>query len=249
MSFSCLLVGAPGAGKTTAASTAPTPILFLDVDNKLHKMVNLKEKLANGAIIQVPIDEPLQDIKLSTLSLMNLKPGTKINMKRPKGYQQLADAIDKIVADKGHWNGIKLGTVVLDSYTTTDEHIRRLLMSVNGSATMTLPLYGTLLTNFETLNNTLLRLPCNVIMICHQKPEKDELTGIVSYTPLINGQMSTKIAKDFEEVYFMEKKVSGGKATYEMLTIGSSMKPCRTSRLLEAKVEPNFQVIYGDTNG
>lgn len=243
--FSCLLIGSPGAGKTTAASTAPSPVLFLDTDNKLHKMANLEQKIDKGDVVQWAIDDPLSKTSLGDLAKMDAKPGTKSISQMPTGYIHLADMIDKLVASQCIVDGKKIETIVLDSYTSTNEHLKRLLMQVNQSATMTLPLYGTILTNFETLNNTLLRLPANIIFICHQKADKDELTGEISYAPLIDGQMSVKIGKDFEEVYYMEKKVIGDKATYEMLTIGNTMKPCRTSRILPARVQPDFGVIYG----
>lgn len=246
--FSCLLVGDWGSGKTTAASTAPGPILYLDTDNKLHKMVNLRPKLESGQIIQWAITEPLSTMGLKRLATADMKPGKKMNVQRPLGYMNLVEKIERLVEDNCvvDYEGkrVKVNTVVLDSYTTMDEHIRRLLMAVNGTATMTLPLYGALLSNYEEVNNTLLRLPANVIFICHKKVVKDELTGRISYTPLVNGQMANKIGKDFEEVYSMEKKITGTKVEYVMNTVGSSMMACRTSRKLEANVVPNFAEIY-----
>lgn len=242
--FSALLIGPPGAGKTTAASTAPTPILYLDVDNKLHKMVNLKDKLASGKIKQMAITEPLADTSLVRMAGLDPKPGAKATLKRPKGYTQLAEMIDGLGTSGCVVDGVKYETIVLDSYTSVNEHLKRLLMAANGTSTMTLPLYGTALSNFEILNNTMLRLPANIIMICHERIDKDELSGQISYRPLIDGSMSQKIGKDFEEVYYLEKKVQGNAAKYEMLTIGNTMKSCRTSRVLDARVEPDFGKLY-----
>ena len=117
-------------------------------------------------------------------------------------------------------------------------------MSANGVVTISQPLWGTVLTNYENLLNSLLNLKANIIIIAHEKPTRDELTGVITYTPLISGQMKDKIGKDFEEVYYLEKSIKNNAAVYEMLTIGSSTKPCRTSRILEARVEPNFQKLY-----
>lgn len=246
--FSCLLIAPPGAGKTTAASTAPSPILYIDADNKLHKMINMKDKLANGQVIQWAVNEPLSAMTMSQIAAADPKPGAKFAQKRPKGYTQIASMIDKLVEGKcvieHQGKKIQIKTVVIDSYTSINEHLKRLLIAVNGQTTMNLALWGTVLTNFETLNNTVLRLPCNVIFTSHEKVDKDELTGRISYRPLIDGQMKDKIGKDFEEVYYLEKSLVGGVAKYEMLTIGNTMKQCRTSRILNPKVTPDFSKIY-----
>jgi hypothetical protein len=243
--FSCLLIGPPGAGKTTMAMTAPKPVLFLDIDNKLHKMVNAEVGIKSGEVIQWAINEPLTEVSLTRMASFDPAPAAKVTVPRPKGYIQLAEMIDKLVESGCMVNGKKIATIVLDSYTSMNEHLKRLLMAANGTSTMTLPLYGTALTNFETLNNTLLRLPANIIFICHEQIDKDELSGKISYHPLIDGQMKDKIGKDFEEVYYLEKVITGDKVRFEALTLGNSMKSCRTSRILPAKVEPNFTTIYG----
>jgi hypothetical protein len=242
--FSCLLIGPPGCGKTTMALTAPKPIIVLDCDNKLHRMVNAEDKLKSGEVIQWAINEPLASVSLSTMANFDPKPAAKVSMSRPKGYVQLAEMIDKLVATGCVIDGKKIATVVLDSYTSMNEHLKRLLMAANGTTTMTQPLYGTALTNFETINNTLLRLPANVIFIAHESVDKDELTGKISYRPLIDGSMKEKIGKDFEEVYYIEKTIQGDSVKFEALTIGNSMKSCRTSRVLPSKVECDFSKIY-----
>ena len=66
--FSCLLIGDWGTGKTTAASTAPKPIVYEDFDNKLHKMANLEPLIKKGDIIQWPISERLSNIGLRRLA-------------------------------------------------------------------------------------------------------------------------------------------------------------------------------------
>jgi len=243
--FSCLLIGPPGSGKTTAASTAPPPVLFLDMDSKLHKMENLKDKLAKKEIVQWTPGETLFKGTLTSFVTGGTNPHIKFTQQRAKGYLNLAEMLDKLEANKCVIDGVKFNTVVLDSYTSSEEHLKRLLMSANGVATITQPLWGTMLTNNENLNSSLLHLPANIIVICHERPDKDELTGKITYAPLIGGQMRDKIGKDFEEVYYLEKIVRQDKAIYEMLTIGNSMKACRTSRILEARVEPNFGKIYG----
>ncbi len=242
--FSALLVGPPGAGKTTAAATAPGPVYFLDMDIKLHKMENLKTKIASGQVVQWKPDARLFSGKLESFVSGATNPQAKFVQQRAKGYMNLAKEIDRL-DDSTIINGKQMGTIVLDSFTSVEEHLKRLLMSANGVSTISQPLWGTVLTNYENLLNSFLNLKnVNVIVIAHQRPNKDELTGFISYTPLISGQMKDKIGKEFEEVYYLEKTVKGNKAVYEMMTIGSAQKPCRTSRILEARVEPDFSKIY-----
>ena len=247
--FSCLLIGPPGSGKTTASATAPPPVLYLDMDNKLHKMENLKDRLDKGEVMQWVIDDPLSEVSLARLAGFETRPGSKVAIPRPKGYLKLAEMIQQLVDNdcviEHQGKKVRVNTVVLDSYTSMNEHLKRLLMAANSTTTMTQPLYGVALINYETINNTLLRLKSNIIFICHERVDKDEISGRISYLPLIDGQMKNKIGKDFEEVYFMEKTVRGDKVVYEMLTIGNSMKACRTSRVLGARVEPDFGKIYG----
>ena len=243
--FSALLVGPPGAGKTTAACTVPGTKLVLDMDCKVHKMENIKSKVASGEVLQWVPDARLFSGKLAAFVTGATNPQAKFVQQRAKGYMNLAEQIDLLEGNGCMYNGIKVGTIILDSFTSVEEHLKRLLMSANGVATISQPLWGTVLTNYENLLNSLLNLrDVNIVVIAHQRPTKDDLTGVITYTPLISGQMKDKIGKDFEEVYYMEKTVKQGVAKYEMLTVGSAQKPCRTSRVLEARVEPDFSKIY-----
>ena len=243
--FSALLVGPPGAGKTTAACTVPGTKLVLDMDCKIHKMENIASKVKSGEVMQWVPDARLFSGDLAKFVTGATNPQAKFVQQRAKGYMNLAEQIDLLEKNGCTFNGVKALTIILDSFTSVEEHLKRLLMSANGACTISQPLWGTVLTNYENLLNALLNLKnVNIIVIAHQRPNKDDLTGVITYTPLISGQMKDKIGKDFEEVYYMEKTVKQGTAKYEMLTVGSAQKPCRTSRILAARVEPDFSKIY-----
>lgn len=228
--FSCLLIGPPGSGKSTAAATAPGPVLFLDMDQKVAKMNNIRAKVDKGDVIVWTPEEKLFTGSLAATIQQGTNPQAKYAQQRAMGYIKLGQVIDELETSKCIYKGKQLGTVVLDTFTSTEEHQKRLLMSANGVATISQPLWGTILNNNENLVSALLSLNkfVNVIVIAHQQAIKDELTGAVTYVPLIGGSMKDKIGKDFEEVYFLEKRVSGDKAVYEMLTIGSTMKVDRS---------------------
>ena len=242
--YSCLLIGPPGYGKSTAAATAEPPVLFLDMDQKASKMSNIQSKIGKEIFIWTP-EEKLFTGKLASFVTGATNPQAKYTQQRAMGYIKLAQKIDELENNGCMHQGIKICTIVLDTFTSTEEHLKRLLMSANGVATISQPLWGTILTNNENLISALLNLKgVNIIVIAHEQAIKDELTGAITYAPLIGGQFKEKIGKDFEEVYYMEKKVSGDKATYEMLTLGNSMKACRTSKSIPSRVEPDFSKIY-----
>lgn len=242
--FSSLLIGPPGCGKSTAASTAPKPILYLDMDQKVGKMTNIAPLVKNGEIIVWTPDEKLFNGKLSSFVIGATNPQAKITQQQAKGYIKLAQILDELDQNNCMYKGVQIKTVVLDTFTSTEEHLKRLLMSANGVVTISQPLWGTVLTNNENLISALLNLKANIIVIAHEQAVKDELTGQITYTPLIGGSFKEKIGKDFEEVYFLEKKVQGDKAVYEMLTVGNSMKACRTTRELPSRIPPDFSLIY-----
>ena len=242
--YSCLLIGPPGCGKSTAAATAEPPVLFLDMYQKASKMSNIQSKIGKEIFIWTP-EEKLFTGKLASFVTGATNPQAKYTQQRAMGYIKLAQKIDELENNGCMHQGIKICTIVLDTFTSTEEHLKRLLMSANGVATISQPLWGTILTNNENLISALLNLKgVNIIVIAHEQAIKDELTGAITYAPLIGGQFKEKIGKDFEEVYYMEKKVSGDKATYEMLTLGNSMKACRTSKSIPSRVEPDFSKIY-----
>lgn len=251
---SFLLVGPFGSGKTTALASAAKvgPVAVIDFDYKLHKMENIRHLLRTpenptGNLIQIPINTPLSTIGLARLATTKTEQGGKEDSARPSGYLTFVDTVEKIEKDKYKWNGVPLFGLGLDSYTSMQEHIKRLLLSANSKMTMTLPLYGTLLTNLEEVNNTFVRMPIHTFILAHEKMDKDELTGRISCGILVEGSMANKIGKDFDEIYYLTKTISGlgasAKAEYKMMTVGDSMRSARTSRKLEALIDPDFSKI------
>src|SRR3990167_11263603 len=118
--FSTLLIGDWGEGKTTAASTAPKPIVYIDFDNKLHKMVNLQELLKSGEIIQWPVDTQLSMLGLRRLATEENKHGKEnVTQQRPKGYLMFVDYMDTLEKTKCTLSdGRKIGTIRSEEHTS-----------------------------------------------------------------------------------------------------------------------------------
>ena len=82
----------------------------------------------------------------------------------------------------------------------------------------------------------------NTLLICHEAPDKDELTGHVWMLPAIQGQMKSRISNYFDEFYHAEVEQSHGKpSNYRLLARPSSIYTAK-SRLLSRDTESSYLV-------
>ena len=82
----------------------------------------------------------------------------------------------------------------------------------------------------------------NTLLICHEAPDKDELTGHVWMLPAIQGQMKSRISNYFDEFYHAEVEQSPGKpSNYRLLARPSSIYTAK-SRLLSRDTESSYLV-------
>ena len=82
----------------------------------------------------------------------------------------------------------------------------------------------------------------NTLLICHEAPDKDELTGHVWMLPAIQGQMKSRISNYFDEFYHAEVEQTHGKpANYRLLARPSSIYTAK-SRLLPRDTESSYLV-------
>jgi hypothetical protein len=64
--------------------------------------------------------------------------------------------------------------------------------------------WGLLGTRIESLVSAFTHLPCHVIFLCLERWTEDKITGEISTTPALNGQLAMGIAHHFDEVYRLE---------------------------------------------
>lgn len=188
-----LVYGDSGAGKTCFAAGFPTPILFLDFDGKVNSAASFysgdKDRLAQ--------------IEVETLTP---KPGVDPIQK----FQEITRKLDKENPYK---------TIVIDSLTTFSAACLKHIVKTNPgikrvqSAQGVQPGmqdYGILKREFSRLIPGFLTLDSNIVMCAHIKVDKDELTGEINRSTMMDGSFSQELPIYFEEVWRAYADDKGG---------------------------------------
>ena len=238
-----LLYGKPGSGKTTAACTTPRrPILIFDIDNKANQMYNIKHLVKSRDVIIKPFSTPLVGDSLRDRALNPDKPMKN----QPEGYLEIVDFLSDILEGKTEYSECK--TIVIDSFTRLAEHLKRLLIYLRGQGKfgkdgrgsskregdMNWPSWGSYLSNIEELMTNIIALDTMDLILCaHEKSEeeKDQATGtssILGIWPMVEGAMMKKLSSYFDEVYYLNPKITTQTAEYRFRTRGT-LYCCRSS--------------------
>jgi len=140
--------------------------------------------------------------------------------------------------------------LVVDGTTSLQEHMKRLINSIQGKTNFTYDEWAITLSNFEDFFYTMRRLLGlfkHIIIIAHEMTERDEVQGKVETLPLIEGQTRHKVGKFFEEVYYCQVEVpKAGSPVYKVLTVASERYTARTSREVQTYEVADFAVLFKD---
>lgn len=253
---SYLFYGPPGSGKTTLAARIAGALpdgekaLFLDVDRKLASLTNLDPKWVKKIDVWVPT-ATLSGSEIGVArverydSKKNVIPGTAGAIpKNPRGYLEVVEQANKLLASCPY------SLVVLDTLSTTVEHLQRLICYHHQVSAFTLPLWGVFATNIEELRAGLLGLPCRKIFIAHTRTHENEDTNEVRVLPSVPGQTGEKLVKDFNEAYFFQGRQNAN-SPYKVLTTASRRYTCRTTLPLAAEVTVDelFKAVMSSPTG
>lgn len=185
-----LLYGAAGTGKTCFAAGLPTPILYLDFDNKVDSAAlffkNDKSRLEEIDVRQLAptlTDSPIAE--LERIIREELIPQQKAGK-------------------------MKYKTIVLDSLTTFSSATLKYIVDTNPGVKRPISKqgqqptpadYGVLKREFAKLIPGILSLPCNVIMLGHISTERDDTTGEIIRGTMLDGSFGKELPIYFKEVW------------------------------------------------
>jgi hypothetical protein len=263
-----LLLGRSGSGKTVAgALTAPKkPVILIDADRKAKSTSMLEPAIKSGDLTILEITEPLApgrlDHRVIALS-QNKKP-----IIPPTGWVQFATLVEDLFA-KANRPG---GTLMIDSWTQLNDHLKRFIIyhDNQGHATLNDRNWGTFLNmNVEAivaLKDACAKTDMDLIVTVHEKttdiPTKYTTTkrvaeagvsrvvreGIVQslIAPSIDGQFGVQMPAYFAEAYqcFVEAS-HDGVPVWRMRIKPDGIRDLRTSiDTPETVVEPDLSKLW-----
>ena len=225
-SFSLLLLGEAGSGKTFFLRTCRKPIHIDSFDPGGTK--GIKSYIKSGSIIADTRFEKEDPMHPTVFELWRKNMNKRIKM--------------------GYFN--HFGTYVLDSATTWSDAIMNWILKnagLAGTAPRFTKDYVPQKTQIRNWIAVLMALPCDFILTGHLESFKDEISGAVSYRFLTTGKGSVTIPGLFDELWVCSPKETSKGVTYRILT-QSTGKYIARSRLakggkLSQYEEPDMKKI------
>ena len=216
-----LIYAPPGGGKTVLAATFPPPFRWLAADGKTC----LKS-------VQWAWKQGLTSIKDPATDLIGFAPTEVMKdalVVDAVAFDHACDMIDHWFspAEIVKWKG---GTLVIDSGTTLDEWTLNKGLVQNSilpdpkkplsrSHEINKKAMARIITGEQDYKSGMglfygfiqeVRVECakhevNLVLLCHEWTERSEEGNVISYRPLLTGQLRERISKDFDDIWYVEK--------------------------------------------
>lgn len=237
-SFSCLLLGRPGVGKTHMLTTLPAPIYIYSFDPKGWQLAPIKQGMAEGRII---VDNRYEKGDAASFDLWQ---DTFIQDRRAGVF----DAIGSVVIDSGTlWGDAMMQRIFLDR--KNDE-----VAKMKGGA-ITWRQDVSQIQDYGAFKNRLIRmiramsaLPCNFILTGHIEIATDPVTGGHLISICTEGEkVKDKIPNIFSEIWLLEANSTQEGYERYVLTYPATGKVLKSRIALEAgferKEKPDFKYL------
>lgn len=231
------LIAPSGAGKTWLAGTFPRPA-FIDTDRGVRTLINPAFRAAYPGVD--PIYEQFDDER---------DPKTGL-FKSATGFWNVIEQVNKWADDP------EIETIVQDSATSFSELCLHVGLELNnqgakpksytlrtaqskdhakgGGALMpVIQDYGAEMNLFEQFMDQFVGLPKNIVVICHEREDKDKDSGAITrIDPLLTGaKLRAKFGKWFDEVWGLEIIGSASNRRRRLLTSSTNIRTSLKSRL------------------
>jgi hypothetical protein len=255
------LYGPGGGGKTTLASTFTKlgyHVHYIDLDRKVHTMMNLQPMLQSGTISYEHIEFKKRSLKAVANLKLNIKYPTP-----PTDYLRIAETIDAL-GDPGYLpaligdNKKPLNTVlVIDSVTRINEAMKSYLRSLTSSGKTNFDVWDAMLANYETFFTEVYKLQPeiypHVIVIGHTRDDmvttknEESTSQYIESRPLIDGQMREKVSTYVDEMYYCQSKALNPNQPAKFTCLTKPMGRvihARSSRELPTSCESDFSILF-----
>lgn len=229
-SFSALVLGGSGTGKSFLTRTARAPVHIDAFDPGTAR--GLRDEILAGRLVvdsSFEVDDPF----------------------KPTAFSRWEKLMDKRIAS-GYFNHV--ATYVLDSATTWASAIMAEILKQAGIPGQTPRFthdYGPQKKTIDNWLRKILTLPCDFILTGHLEQVKDELSGKVSWRFFTTGKGSLTIPLLFDEIWVTDPKETSKGTEYRLLTQATGSHIARSRLAQDGKLDkweaPNIRAILKKT--
>lgn len=217
--ISLLIQGPWGSGKSSLASQFPKPYIA-DCDNNLTGPLRY---LRNSGLSP--------DFKWDTIDIDD--EGKEVP--EAQRFQRFAKCINAAILDP------EIESIIIDSGFKLQEYIKA---DVTRQGKTGFDLWNGLVVGWRQTISRLKTCGKMFILIAHEKPEKDEIEGIIKYYIDLQGSFQNEIGRHFSDVWRCETEAGlDGKAVFYVRTAPTARLQLKTSIPLPARFKTDYSII------